>query len=73
MVSANAELRHRRDKIFYAEWCDGTLAVAVRVGLCDGIRYPDGSVQIKLRVPAPLLVRRLPCRVLLTMVARCHH
>lgn len=79
MVSANANPRHRRDKIRtcrIVRW-DIALAVAL-VGLPGGDIVTESDIQtaaigIKCGYQRRLLVRRLPCRVLLTMVARCHH
>lgn len=71
--------RHRRDKIRtcrIVRW-DIALAVAL-VGLPGGDIVTESDIQtaaigIKCGYQRRLLVRRLPCRVLLTMVARCHH
>lgn len=79
MVSANAEPAPPRDKIRtcrIVRW-DIALAVAL-VGLPGGDIVTESDIQtaaigIKCGYQRRLLVRRLPCRVLLTMVARCHH
>lgn len=80
MVSANAEPApppgqdpHMPNS---ARW-DIALAVAL-VGLPGGDIVTESDIQtaaigIKCGYQRRLLVRRLPCRVLLTMVARCHH
>lgn len=61
---------------FIVRW-DIALAVAL-VGLPGGDIVTESDIQtaaigIKCGYQRRLLVRRLPCRVLLTMVARCHH